>query len=175
MSLQRAQCTPPARRLAGRLGLKQAAIQCGWLRRSLRGVAFPNQPIQESCASPSTLSSMLISFSSLDSKISRHSRHSTNSASSSRLTICTRGCLQGRLFALSGWVVDGFAVINPEASPSRNTGGIDSREFPGILAPRWRLSSPCLWISPASRQRGELEKPTCPQNCDQITRQALSR
>ena len=40
-------------------------------------------------------SSMFMSLNSLDSKISPHSLHSTNSESSSRLTICTRGCLQG--------------------------------------------------------------------------------
>src|ERR1700758_3789095 len=38
-------------------------------------------------------SSMAISLNSLDSKTSPHSRHSTYSVSSSRLTICTRGCL----------------------------------------------------------------------------------
>ena len=39
------------------------------------------------------LSSMAMSLNSLDSKTSPHSRHSTYSDSSSRLTICTRGCL----------------------------------------------------------------------------------
>src|ERR1039458_8652745 len=39
-------------------------------------------------------SSIFMSLNSLDSKISPHSLHSTNSESSSRLTICTRGCLQ---------------------------------------------------------------------------------
>src|SRR5277367_4302915 len=34
-----------------------------------------------------------MSFNSLDSKTSRHSWHSTYSDSSSRETICTRGCL----------------------------------------------------------------------------------
>ena len=45
-------------------------------------------------------SSMFMSLNSLDSKISPHSLHSTNSQSSSRLTICTRGCLQGCLACL---------------------------------------------------------------------------
>jgi hypothetical protein len=57
---------------------------------------------------------MLMSLSSLDSKTSRHSRHSTNSASSSRLTICTRGCLQGFGSVLGGRG-NGFELINPEA------------------------------------------------------------
>ena len=43
----------------------------------------------------SLVSSMFMSLNSLDSKISPHSWHSTNSESSSRATICTRGCLHG--------------------------------------------------------------------------------
>jgi hypothetical protein len=98
-----------------------------------------------SWASPSTLSSILMSFSSLDSKTSRHSRHSTNSASSSRATICTRGCLQGGFFVSFGWE-NGFEVIIRKRRPFGVAGGID-REFPGILALLGQLSSPCGLIS----------------------------
>jgi len=98
-------------------------------------------PAYDSWASPSALSSMLMSLSSLDSKTSRHSRHSTNSASSSRLTICTRGCLQGCLAAFWGWE-NGFELINPDAPPLSIPEGTDSREFPGILDLLRQLSSP---------------------------------
>lgn len=71
------------------------------------------------------VSSMAMSLNSLDSNTSRHSRHSTYSESSSRATICTRGCLQGGLFArdssllalwalVSGVRVGGMGVIGPE-------------------------------------------------------------
>src|ERR1700678_1192607 len=74
--------------------MSDGGFALSWLvGRMLRGWA------QDSEASSSVRSSMLISLSSLASKTSRHSRHSTNSASSSRLTICTRGCLQGCLLA----------------------------------------------------------------------------
>src|SRR5579863_8301490 len=83
---------------------------------------------------------MLISLSSLYSKISPHSRHSTNSASSSRLTIRTRGCLQGCfLSALCGGEGD-FAVINPEVSSKSRRG-----RFAGIsryFRPAWRVVKP---------------------------------
>src|SRR5271155_1768015 len=118
----------------------------------------------DSWASPSVLSSILMSLSSLDSKTSRHSRHSTNSASSSRLTICTRGCLQGCLLAFWG-CENGFEVINPEASPSLNAEEPIRGNFP-VFYPRfatcqvlrrywavnflpfgthWRLSIPPGW------------------------------
>src|SRR5271154_85956 len=118
-------------------GCASAVCLCcfGSWESGLRSVVY------DSWASPSVLSSMLMSLSSLDSKTSRHSRHSTNSASSSRLTICTRGCLQGCLLAFWG-CENGFEVINPEASPSMAHGGTDSREFPGILSPLRDLSSP---------------------------------
>ena len=45
------------------------------------------------CSSGSFFSSIAMSFNSLDSKTSPHSWHSTYSDSSSRETICTRGCL----------------------------------------------------------------------------------
>lgn|SRR5580704_67339 len=45
------------------------------------------------CSGGGVLSSIAMSLNSLDSKTSPHSRHSTYSESSSRLTICTRGCL----------------------------------------------------------------------------------
>src|SRR5947207_15777434 len=58
------------------------------------------------------VSSMAMSLNSLDSKISPHSRHSTNSVSSSRATICTRGCLHcGMLVLFSGNWDGGVGVI----------------------------------------------------------------
>ncbi len=57
-----------------------------------------------------------MSLNSLDSKISPHSLHSTNSESSSRPTICTRGCLQGCLASGAGGGAGDFGVINPEGS-----------------------------------------------------------
>src|SRR5580700_2531796 len=60
------------------------------------------------------VSSIIMSLNSLDSKISPHSRHSTNSASSSRATICTRGCLHSFMVLLfSGGCDGGIEVINP--------------------------------------------------------------
>src|ERR1700686_748458 len=129
MSLQWAEHTPPARRLTEAFNREQAGIGQAWLRLSLGPRVGP----YDSWASPSVLSSMLMSLSSLDSKTSRHSRHSTNSASSSRLTICTRGCLQGCLPEFCGRG-NGFEVISAETMPHRIRGGTDSREFPGILA-----------------------------------------
>src|ERR1700721_3134202 len=54
-----------------------------------------------------------MSLNSVDSKMSPHSRHSTNSASSSRATICTRGCLHSLAETLSGDCGGGLGVINP--------------------------------------------------------------
>jgi len=99
-----------------------------------------------SSSSASAFSSMLMSLSSLDSKTSRHSRHSTNSASSSRLTICTRGCLQGCFSALCGRE-DGCGVINPGASPLFNRAEGQIRGIPGILALLCHLSSPDRYSS----------------------------
>src|SRR5437762_444348 len=62
---------------------------------------------------------------SLDSKISPHSLHSTNSQSSSRLTICTRGCLQGCCFCTLAGGDGDLEVINPEGDPQQH----ESREF----------------------------------------------
>src|SRR5580700_8101031 len=106
MSLQRAECTPPARTLAEPVCREQGELLCAGYHGDLWSGGLspvwllrfsPASSAYDSRASPSVFSSMLISLSSLDSKISRHSRHSTNSASSSRLTICTRGCLHGGL------------------------------------------------------------------------------
>src|ERR1700730_14044760 len=72
---------------------------------------------------------MLMSSNSLDSKMSPHSRHSTNSASSSRLTICTRGCLQGCWLVPLGIFKGGFEVINPKVLPSSAEEG---HSFAGI-------------------------------------------
>src|SRR5580658_7022337 len=61
------------------------------------------------------VSSIIMSLNSLDSKISPHSMHSTNSASSSRATICTRGCLHSFMVLLfSGGCDGGIEVINPD-------------------------------------------------------------
>src|SRR5216684_1028509 len=70
-----------------------------------------------------------MSLNSLDSKISPHSLHSTNSESSSRLTICTRGCLQG-CFASRLWegAVD-FGVISTAGFQSNKSGGHFRRNF----------------------------------------------
>ncbi len=80
---------------------------------------------------------MLMSLSSLASKTSRHSRHSTNSASSSRLTICTRGCLHGGLVLRGD--ENGFEVINPEASPSAESTEGRIRENSRYFSPPWPL------------------------------------
>ncbi len=66
---------------------------------------------------------MFMSLNSLDSKISPHSLHSTNSESASRLTICTRGCLQGCGGPALGRAEGGCAVINPEAPLRLTTEG----------------------------------------------------
>src|SRR5579864_4786034 len=89
-------------------------------------------------------SSMFMSLNSLDSKISPHSLHSTNSESSSRLTICTRGCLHGG-FTLPVWEEVDLNVINPEGlQTSKRRRGTFSPEFHGILDLLCRLSSPQL-------------------------------
>ena len=59
------------------------------------------------------VSSISMSLNSLDSKISPHSLHSTYSESSSRDTICTRGCLQGCAGGFVGAAGGGMGVINP--------------------------------------------------------------
>src|SRR5581483_2824569 len=66
---------------------------------------------------------MFMSLNSLDSKISPQRRHSTNSASSSRETICTRGCLHCSMLVLfSGNCGGGIGVINPGAAPILGSG-----------------------------------------------------
>src|SRR3954465_15038238 len=68
-------------------------------------------------SSRSLVSSIIMSLNSLDSKISPHSLHSTYSESSSRDTICTRGCLHG---CAGGFAVadgGGMGVINPVYAP----------------------------------------------------------
>ena len=59
------------------------------------------------------VSSIIMSLNSLDSKISPHSLHSTYSESSSRDTICTRGCLHGGLGSFAGADGGEMGVINP--------------------------------------------------------------
>src|ERR1019366_1094400 len=61
--------------------------------RRLGGVPLIGCPSAPYSASGSFFSSIAMSFNSLDSKTSPHSWHSTYSDSSSRETICTRGCL----------------------------------------------------------------------------------
>src|SRR6266705_2749940 len=64
---------------------------------------------------------MSMSLNSLDSKTSRHSRHSTYSASSSRETICTRGCWHGfsiGLFCRDALVADGNCGVFIGSQPA---------------------------------------------------------
>src|SRR5438477_5826689 len=64
---------------------------------------------------------MSMSLNSLDSKTSRHSRHSTYSASSSRETICTRGCWHGfsiGLFCGVALVADGNCGVFIGSQPA---------------------------------------------------------
>src|SRR5215470_11660431 len=86
-------------------------------------------------------SSMAMSLNSLASKTSPHSLHSTNSLSSSRATICTRGCLQDlgivRLESLLGGIGEGCGLIPDSA---------DSPDF------RPELTD----VKPASARSGEL-------------------
>src|SRR5260221_11540911 len=85
---------------------------------------------------------MFMSLNSLDSKISPHSLHSTNSESSSRLTIWTRGCLQG-CFASRLWEgASDFGVIDPEGFLTNKRGGPNFAGISGILDRLCRLSSP---------------------------------
>src|SRR5882724_11687603 len=93
---------------------------------------------------PSFVSSMIMSLNSLDSKISPHSLHSTNSESSSRATICTRGCLHGgMLLFFSGSWDGGDGVINPGLRISIERREI-SPEIGGILDRLVQLSSPAV-------------------------------
>jgi hypothetical protein len=85
-------------------------------------------------------SSVFMSLNSLDSKISPQSLHSTNSASSSRLTICTRRCLQDCGSGFAGGE-GGLEVINPAVPLNFVERGTDSREFSGIVDRAMRLSS----------------------------------
>ena len=96
----------------------------------------------QASVSGSTRSSMAMSLNSLDSKTSRHSRHSTYSASSSRETICTRGCRQGWFTELLGVGAFGeaegwFEFIYPGNALARGPTGIG-----GILCQPGGLSSP---------------------------------
>src|SRR5579871_1733484 len=85
---------------------------------------------------------MFMSLNSLDSKISPHSLHSTNSDSSSRLTICTRGCLHGCFLSTLCGVGDGLEVIDPDGRPMKCGWGQDIAGIFGILKLLGRLSSP---------------------------------
>src|SRR5579864_7732877 len=87
---------------------------------------------------------MFISLNSLDSKISPHSLHSTNSASSSRLTICTRGCLQGCFVLTFCGGAGNLGVIFQDCTSGTSAEGwwSFSPEFHGILERLGGLSSP---------------------------------
>src|SRR5690348_15620115 len=96
---------------------------------------------------------MVMSRNSLDSKISRHSRHSTNSASSSRETICTRGCLQGCISFFFTGEDGGIEFITPIRSYFAERPWESQPEIGRILArPQW-LSSPRLGTSVHFRVR----------------------
>src|SRR5271154_3691398 len=87
-------------------------------------------------SSGSFFSSMAMSFNSLDSKTSPHSWHSTYSASSSRETICTRGCLHwsGLIFFLGD--CDGrLGVINLPTIDLPRIGAILRRFAAGCQVP----------------------------------------
>src|SRR5450631_1438938 len=91
-------------------GSRVTFVTLGRVSRSRH--AFSTERDQDSF--DSFVSSMTMSLNSLDSKISPHSLHSTNSESSSRATICTRGCLHGGMSLLfSGSEEGGDGVINP--------------------------------------------------------------
>jgi hypothetical protein len=101
-------------------------------------------PSQAQGSFRSFVSSMIMSLNSLDSKISPHSLHSTNSESSSRATICTRGCLHGALSLLFSGLGDGEdGVINPGLGSLIERPGI-SPEIGGILDRLLQLSSPSV-------------------------------
>jgi hypothetical protein len=74
-------------------------------------------------------SSIFMSLNSLESKTSPHSLHSTNSDSSSRPTICTRGCLQAGFLSGVGGAGD-LDVIIREGSRQIRADGCVCREFP---------------------------------------------
>ncbi len=116
---------------------------CFWSRLCSAGVL----PASASAAQDSLgsfVSSMIMSLNSLDSKISPHSLHSTNSESSSRATICTRGCLHcGVSLLLSGSGDGGDGVINPGVGIPFKRLGI-SPEIGGILDRLLQLSSPSV-------------------------------
>src|SRR5262249_8301561 len=101
---------------SGRVPLPPSRLLC--VRRELASMAG-----QGYVSSVVILSSMAMSLNSLDSKTSPHSRHSTYSASSSRLTICTRGCLHTVVICFSEGIVSrlqraGFDSYSGEAPGS---------------------------------------------------------
>ena len=92
-------------------------------------------------SSGSFFSSIAMSLNSLDSKTSRHSWHSTYSVSSSRETICTRGCLHGSGAAFfwgdgEGWL----GVIN---SLAVHLDGIDDLWRFGVILLRLAMDVKC--------------------------------
>lgn len=87
------------------------------------------------------VSSIIMSLNSLDSKISPHSLHSTYSESSSRDTICTRGCLHGGLGTFAEADGGGIGVINPVYERPAREGRAKLRKLAVFLALARPLSS----------------------------------
>lgn|SRR5438132_1216482 len=87
------------------------------------------------------VSSIIMSLNSLDSKISPHSLHSTYSESSSRDTICTRGCLHGGLGSFAGADGGEMGVINPVYERPAREGRAKLRKLAVFLALARQLSS----------------------------------
>jgi len=136
--------TPPGATLAGCFRTGQGETdRRDYLRHAPHGRATASKRRRDNQISLSCVrSSMFMSLNSLDSKTSPHSLHSTNSESSSRPTICTRGCLQGCLVSRSWGGAGDLEVINREGSPEKRCGVLISVEFPGILDWLCQLSRP---------------------------------
>src|ERR1700747_1231417 len=84
---------------------------------------------------------MAMSLNSLDSKTSPHSRHSQDSVSSSRLTICTRGCLHWFMILLCLGSCDGGWLHNSGWQLRRRLDCPILPEILGILdPPGWKSS-----------------------------------
>src|SRR4051812_23613150 len=92
-------------------------------------------------SSRSLVSSIIMSLNSLDSKISPHSLHSTYSESSSRETICTRGCLHGGLGTFAAAEGGGMGVINPVCERAVREDQAKLRKLAVFLALARQLSS----------------------------------
>jgi hypothetical protein len=92
-------------------------------------------------SSGSFFSSIAMSFNSLASKTSPHSWHSTYSDSSSRETICTRGCLHCSGLTFFGGDCDGWLDIINLPTIHLSRGNVR-------FAPIWRyFAATGLWMS----------------------------